>query len=271
MSTRKEHLRSLRRPDSFQVKMYNLLNQLVTYRKTFLLTSIAVLGLIIVGAGWKWYQDHARTLLQDQLGTVDLVFAAESEKVEKARDEIQAKIDALTPKKDDKIKTESKPTAAQEALQKEMDAIKPDHTASIEQYLAFYNAHKDKPEGWTAALRVVRHYLDQDEKKLKEATPLLADIVQKATTEKFDQLYVRMLYVSVLEAQGETDKALEEVNKAIPIATEALLPEALLVKSRLLHTQNKKEEAFQALDLLLDKHGTAPEAQKARALKVLWK
>ena len=159
-------------------------------------------------------------------------------------------------------------TAEQEKLQKQMDAMKPDHMVSTQKFLAFHQSHKTEAVGRSAALHVGKQYLEDH--KLAEASTLLEEVVQHASTETFDQLYVRMLYVSVLEEQGQWDKALEQVNLAIPLASESFLPEALLVKSRLLFAASKKKEALEALDTLISKHENAPEAQKARALKSIW-
>ena len=270
MSTHKAQLKELKGPDTFQIKVYKLADQLLLYRKPILLTLLPLVGIGIAVGCWQWYRGHQHLQLQSALALIDLEYRDEAEKTEKEREKLNEKLTALAPKQE-KADTAKEPilTAEQEKLQAQMDALKPDHSASTKKFLDFYQMHKSEAAGRSAALHVAKVYLEDH--KVQEAAPLLAEVLQHAAKDKFDQLYVRMLYASVLEEQGQFEQALQEVDKAIPLASESFLPETLLMKSRLLYAASRKKEAMDTLDILLSKHESASEAQKARALKVLWK
>ncbi len=270
MSTHKDELKKLKGPDSFQLNVFKFADQIQIYRKPILLALLPVVGIGLAIAGWQWYRGHQQIQLQADLAKIELEHREENDKIEKEREKLHEKMVALTPKTQ-KADPEKEPplTPEQEKIQKEMDAMKADHAVSEKKFMDFYKSHSKEAEGLTAALHVVKMHLEDH--KAQEAAPLLAEILQHAGKETFDQLYVRMLYAAVLEELEQWDKAVEEVDKAIPFASETFLPEALLVKSRLLFAASKKKEALDSLDVLIAKHETAPEAQKARALKALWK
>lgn len=270
MSTHKDQLKNLKGPDTFQIKIYKLADRALLYRKPIFLTLIPIIGIGAAIGGWQWYRGQQRLQLQADLATIELGYREEADKTDKEREKLHEKLMAMAPKKEKADPAKEPPlTPDQEKLQKQIEALKPDHTESTKKFLAFYQGHKTEAAGRAAALHLVKLYLE--DRDVKSATPLLAEILQPASSETFDQLYVRMLYVSVLEEQGQFDTALAEVDKAIPLASDSFVPEVLLVKSRLLYATSKKKEALEALDALISKHETAPEAQKARALKALWK
>lgn len=281
--TKKEHLKSLKQPDQFQVKAMKLVDWLLSNTKV--ITGIAVVcAVVVVGAYVVNYaSERSRNTRLDELGKVQIVFEGEQKKAQDQREALQKQIDALesaaapkatdVPAADAGVKAapkekDPKVTAQTDALKKQVEGVKADHTESTAKFQEFYKKFDSSAEGWMAALTASRLLVDNG--KAPEAVPLLTSVLDKSKSNTFYQVQTRLALISVLEDQSEFDKALAEVDSLDKLADKEMKPRILLAKGRIQLLKNQKDAAKATFDSLIEQHGASPEAQKARSIQALF-
>lgn len=74
------------------------------------------------------------------------------------------------------------------------------------------------------------------------------------------------MLIGILEDTGEFDAALKECDILLGLATDDAKPAVLLTKGRLQYFKKSFPEARTALNEIIEKHASSPEATKARSL-----
>jgi predicted negative regulator of RcsB-dependent stress response len=271
-SKHKEHIKSLKGPDQFQVKVMSWLDWGL---KNVKLLGFVVAPLIVIAAGWfgyQYFQNKQRDARLEELGKAQIVYEGEQRKANDARQEIMKKVQELdakaAPDKDGKTPpADPKVQAEKDALTKQAEAIKADHTASTTEFLAFYKKYDGTPEGWMAGMTAARLLLEKE--KLQEARPILENVLSKSKDSPFYQTQARLALIGVLEEQGEYDAALTELDQLDKVIDKDLKPKVLLARGRLQLLKNSKDDAKATFNTLIETHGTSPEAQKARSIQAL--
>ncbi len=271
-SNYKEHVKSLKGPDQFQVRVMTWLDWAA---KNVKLLGFVVVPLALIAGGWFGYQylqNQRRDARLEELGKAQVVYEGEQRKAGDARLVITKKIEALDakakPDKDGKAPAvDPKDQAEKDALTKQAEAIKADHAESTTQFLAFYKKYETTPEGWMAGMTAARLLLEKE--KLAEARPILENVMVKSTESQFYQTQARLALIGVLEEQGEYDSALTQLDGLDKVIDKDLKPKVLLARGRLQLLKNAKADAKATFTTLIETHGTSPEAQKARSIQAL--
>lgn len=275
-SAKKEQLKSLKQPDQFQVKAMAFMDFLL--KNTKVLGGVVAIVAVVMGGVYavRGFKNKARDSRLVELGKVQLVYEGEQKKVQTEREAIQKQIEAaeagqkkiVTPADlGDPVK-DPKVTATVEALTKKAEAIKGDHTESSRQFQEFYKKYDSTPEGWMAGMQAARLIIDQE--KPAEAASLLESVLEKSKDNQFYQVQARLALISVLEDQGNYDKALSEVDALDKVVDKEMKPRVLLAKGRIQLLKNQKPEAKATFNSLIEQHGASPEAQKARSIESLF-
>jgi predicted negative regulator of RcsB-dependent stress response len=276
-SASKEHLKSLKQPDQFQVKAMALMDFLL--KNTKVMAGIVAVAALVVGGVYaaRVFSNKARDGRLEELGKVQVVYEAEQKKAQTAREAIQKQIEAVeakakpaaavkpgepaAPPSDPKVQAEI------DDLTKKAEAVKADHTESAQKFAEFFKKNDSNAEGWMAGLQAAR--LDVDLGKPAEAQPLLEQVLDKSKGNQFYQVQARLALISVLEDAGNYDKALAEVDTLDKLVDKEMKPRVLLAKGRIQMLKNQKTEAKATFNSLIEQHGTSPEAQKARSIEAL--
>jgi predicted negative regulator of RcsB-dependent stress response len=272
MTGQKQIEQSLKKPDSFQGQILNGINLLVEQRKRIFmfLTPLLVVGLVVYGA-WLWMNHQAEARRSD-LAKILAMQSDEIQDVGKRREDIQKQIDGIR----DSVKPDAKGkrpdlSPAQLAditnLEKKMTDLKPDHMKSTEAFKKFYDSNKEKPEGWMAGLSWAAKQLQDG--KATEARPIVEAISKISGSNKFYQLTSRFMLIGILEDAGDYDAAIKECDALVSLVTDEAKPSVLLTKGRLHYFKKSNAEAKTVLNELIDKHGSSPEASKARGIIAL--
>lgn len=263
MSKDKEFSKSLKAPDSFQQTMAGLVNWVAANQALFF-GSIGVLLLVFAGVfGWQFFRDKKITARQEALAEIDYQYAKEEEEVAKKRADLTKEMtDAKKP-----ASGSDKNTAKQDQLQRTIDGLKADHTASMEKYKAYYESNKDVNEGWLAGMRYAGYLLSQ--KKFADARPIYEHILEKSKNSDFHQMHVGFVYANQLVEEKDFEKALQQTDMLLAKATDDIKPQVYLLRARILLAKGDKESATKALDALIKDHASSTEAQKAKSMKAV--
>jgi RNA-binding protein YhbY len=296
-STEKQHQRELRQPDPLQVRLARFLNILLSNSKVIFAMGLGIA--VIVGSYYVYerIQTNIRMGRVEKLGKIHVIFANEEKKAADQRQEIQKKIEDLAPKTPAANQSPEGPLGEaplgklppeKESLKKEltekMEAVKADHSESQKQLEAFYKEYSDKPEGWAAAMLVVKIIIDQE--KLSDAKTLYEELASKTQSEPFYQIQTRLGLIGLYEEQSEFDKGLSEVELLMGLMgggqetsttkqalyagyAQEMMPKLLLKKAQLQIFKGAKAEAAQTLAVITEKHESSPQAQEARNLKIM--
>lgn len=265
--------KALKRPDQFQRWGVHILSNLRQYSRQMVLILIPILALAVAGFGWQFYTASKEEKRRAALAKIATKYSEESELVAKQQEEFQKQITALRSPADPKGDGKGKKTPTAEdllkiaALEKQRDGIKADHKVSLEQFKVFYQDNKNNAEGWLAGLNAAKGFLDEG--KLQEAQPLLGEIVKASVAQKFYQTHGRLLLAAVLEDLKQYDGALQELETLTGLVGDDVLPQVLLAKGRVYLEKDAKNEAKGAFNQIIEKHGSSPEAQKARSILAL--
>ncbi len=292
-SKEKLHEQELKRPDPLQVKLARILDSILSNGK--IIAGIAVAGCLVVG-GYYVYEQITTNIREgrvEELSKIQIVYAGEEKQAADKRQEIQKKIDALTPPPKSPEGQATPPAteplkpeveAQKKELTKQMEAIKADHGISQGQFQGFAKKYETQPEGWAAAMILGKLLVDGE--KYSEAKNVYETLLTQTKQEPFYQIQTVFGLVGVYEELGEFDKGLAEVDKLINLmagskdtstTTQALfsgyksdlMPKLLLSKAQLLVFKGNKDEARKTLAELIEQHGTAAAAQKARTMRSL--
>lgn len=272
MTGHKQVEKSLKRPDSFQDHVLKGIQFLTANKNRLMMFASPVIAVAIVGYGISSWMNHKTELRRAELAKILSIQTEEQNNVGKRREEIQKEVDAIraTQKVDSKGKKadlSAEQLLKVTELEKKMTDLKPDTTKSTEAFKKFYDANKDKAEGWMAGLAWAGRQL-QDNKNA-EARPIVEAIAKASTSNKFYQLSARFMLIGILEEVGEYDAAIKECDTLAAIATDDAKPAVLLAKGRLQYFKKSLPEARTVLNELIEKHGSSPEATKARGIMAM--
>ena len=277
MSTKKEK-RALKRPDLFQVIMKRQLEK-IKQNPGVALGIVGVIALVFGGyfVG-NYYQKLQLEKRVSALYAADKIYKEELEKVQKdvmsgytAMNELSQKIVSL-----EENKNASKEEKAElEKLKKELESktksisqLKPNHSASSKEYLSFYEAHSESPEGHRAALNVISYYLKS--KNYKAAKEMVEKVLTSMSPSALLYKSTSMLHIKILSELSEVDVALSEINKLLKRLSEEEQPDVLLLQGVLLLQKGSKEEAGKTFDALITHfHATQVLKSRAKAYKAL--
>jgi len=265
-SERKEHIKSLKGPDQFQVQVMSLMDHMVKYRKA-LIALVVPLVLIGIGAyGFKSFKSKQQNARLEELGKVQVTFDAEQRTADDGRTVFQKQLEAVEAKLE-KNKDDSAAKTEKENLEKQMAAIEADHAKSMAEYQEFAKKYPATPEGWMAGMTVAKMLLDKE--KVAEARTTLEDVLKQSGESPFYQTQARLTLASVLEEQGDFDGALAQVDALDKDADPEMKPRLLLTRGRIQMLKNAGEDAKKTFATLIENHGASPEAQKARSMQAL--
>lgn len=217
-----------------------------------------------------------RTYLQSQkdkriaaIAEINRSYDEEQEKAGTQRAELQKKIKKIREldEKSEKKKKEGDKSAALAKLETQLREIKADHRGSFAQYRDFFQQQQRSPEGWVAAMAAIGIAIGN--KQHAAARELLTELLQHSHKSTFYQVQARLLYVKLLEEEGNLEKALAEIEHAYRLAPAEFKPEALLIKIRLLLAQQQTDSAREVCEELIKTFADSRAASKARAIKVL--
>lgn len=278
-SRTKEQTRALKGPDQFQVQVMSGLDWVVKHAKQ--LVPVALLLALAAGGvlAYQKYQSSQRGSRLEELGKVQIVYEGEERMANDQREVLQKQIEAIDAKV---VLPAAKPgepeapppamdpaqTAQKAVLEKQVAAIKADHTESSRQFQEYFKKYEKTPEGWVAGMTAAKIMLDGQ--KTAEATPLVEAVVANSKDVPFYQTQARLTLAGLHEEAGAYDKALVELDALDKIVSEELKPKVLLARGRIQLLKDQKAEAKTTFDGLIEKHGASPEAQKARSIQALF-
>lgn len=276
----KEQLKALKGPDAFQTRILLALEWLTKNTRLLLVLLAPVVVVALASVGWRYLNKVRKESRLVELGKVQVVFDDELRKANDARQVISKEIDVVDKKISDAAaktttkEAESAPPvtdpalqAEKDALEKKLEAIKPDHSQSVGKFKEYFNSHTDTAEGWMAALTAAGIYTSQE--KFSEARPLLEAVVTQSKDNSFYQAQARLSLVGILEEASEYDQALAQIEALDKQASKELKPRLLLAKGRILLLKKDTEQAKAIFNNLIDVYGASAEAQKARSIQAL--
>ena len=278
-SARKEHVKSLKAPDPFQVKLLAGLEW--TTRNLRLITIVAApVGLVVAGFFlFQFVQGKRKDSRLQELAAAQIAYDTEARKVADQRREWAKRVEAIDQELGKPVaagKDQPAPTAAPDPklaaekaeLEKKAEAIRPDHGASAQLFTAYFKKYEAYPEGWSAGTQAATIAIEAQQ--FEVAKGLLGEVLAQSTASSFHQTQARVALVGVLEELGDFDGELGELStleKALAQTKGAdLLPKLQLARGRAQILKGAKAEAKTTLTTLLDTYGTSQEAQTARAL-----
>lgn len=289
----KAFVKEIKGPDEYQRVASRVLNW-VNKNTMVIWATIVPIVLVVVGVLiWQWYAQQQQTKLVNALGEVNISYIEETKKAQTARAKFsdkmteidtqiaaietpkpKGKVDPKKPAKKHKVTTSEKKKIkvlkAERTVQEEkMNLIKADHSASLTEFLAFFDMHSETPQGWVANMQAVSIYLEQ--KKNNEAKELLAKLMEKSKSSVFYQTYARIIYVNLLKDGGEFDLALSETAKLEKSANDQIKALVLLGKAQILTLKGDKDEAIKVLDIIQQDHANTPEADQAKNFRLIVK
>lgn len=269
MTGHKQVEHSLKKPDSFQDQILKGI-QILSNNKTRLMMFLApVLVLGLAGYGYSAWMAQKAESRRAELAKILAIQTDEQSDVGKRREEIQKEIDTIRADKKPDAKGKKAELSAEQLakvteLEKKMNNLKPDNTKSLEAFKKFYDSNKDKPEGWMAGLAWAAGQLQND--KSSEARPVVEAVAKASSSNKFYQLTSRFMLIGILEDAAEYDAGIKECETLASLATDESKPAVLLAKGRLQYFKKSIPEAKTVLNELIEKHGSTPEATKARGM-----
>ena len=272
MTGQKQIERSLKRRDSFQDQILKGIQLLANNKRRVMMLISPVIAVAVVGYSVFGWMNHQASQRRAELAKILTLQTEEQNGVAKQKEELQKKIEELRaaskPAKDSK--DAKKPALSAESLakitllEKQIADLKPDTSKSSEGFKKFYDSHKDSPEGWMAGLTWASRQLQDN--KGSEARKPIEEIAKASTSNAFYQLNSRFMLIGLLEDSGEFDAAIKECDVLMKLATDDAKPSVLLAKGRLQYFKKSYADARLALNEIVDKHASSPEATKARSL-----
>ena len=226
---------------------------------------VVVVIAVIIGQTYMKSQKNKRLAT---LATINRVYDDEQQAAAERRSKLQEKIKKINELESKKEKNDKQDKSAEmKELETQLKAIQADHSRSSEQYRQFFATHQTSPEGWAAAMSAVGVALTN--KKYDTAQELLTTILKHSTKNDFYQVQARLLYIKLLEEQGNIEQALTETEQIYRLAPKDFKPETLLIKARLLLAQKQNSAARAVCEEIIKDFADSRAAVKARAIKVL--
>jgi predicted negative regulator of RcsB-dependent stress response len=269
MTGHKQVEQSLKRPDSFQDHVLKGIQFLTSNKKRLLMFTSPIIAVGMIGYGISSWMNHQTVARRAELAKILAIQTEEQNDVSKRREQIQKDIDAIRNNKNPDPKTKKPELSADQLakvtdLEKKMTELKPDNSKSTDAYKKFYDSNKDKAEGWMAGLAWAARQLQDN--KISEARPVVEAIAKSSASNNFYQLSARFMLIGILEEVEEYDAGIKECDTLATIATDDSKPAVLLAKGRLQYFKKSLPEAKTVLNELIEKHGSSPEATKARGI-----
>jgi predicted negative regulator of RcsB-dependent stress response len=269
MTGQKQVEHSLKKPDSFQDHVMKGIQSLVNNKTRLFMFLAPVIVVALAFYAVQSWTNHKTEARRAELAKILAIQTDEQSDVGKRREEIQKEIDAIradrkTDAKGKKAELSADQLAKVTELEKKISSLKPDNSKSLEAFKKFYDSNKDKPEGWMAGLAWAAGQLQND--KTADARPIVESISKASGSNKFYQLTSRFMLIGILEDAAEYDAGIKECDTLSTIATDESKPAVLLAKGRLQYFKKAMPEARTVLNELIEKHGSTPEATKARGM-----
>ena len=268
MTGHKQLEKTLKRPDDFQGYILSGIQFITANRRTVLLMLSPVIAVAVIGYAVFAWMNHKSAARRADLAGVLAIQAEEQTNLNKTREDLQKQIEelrAVKPGADGKKTELSAETLTNITnLEKQSADLKPDATKSTAAFKKFYDEHPDSVEGWMAGLTWASSQLRDN--KVADARPVIEAIVKGSTSNKFYQMNARFMLIGILEDAGDFDAAIKECDVLVGLATDDAKPAILLTKGRLQYFKKAFPEARASLNEIVDKHGSTPEATRARSL-----
>ena len=272
-SVQKEHYKTLKGPDQFQVKVMSGVDWMVRNVRLITFVLVPVAAVVLALMGYKLWQGHRQDSRVAELGKVQIIYNSESKKAADLQKPLLKKIQDIESKAPTKAPGQegSGLTPQQEeevsALRKQAEAIKADHAASSKSYVAFYQKYDQYPEGWLAGMMAA--HIMVDDNQLANAATLLDGIAAKAKANVTYQTLITLELAGLAEQQGDFDRELTLLAGLEKTADNELRPKLALMKGRALFLKGDRANAKTTLAALVDSYSSSAEAQKARSLLTL--
>ena len=254
----------LSKVDAFQRIFLQLAHWIKRNTREIIIVVAPLLLVVIVFVVGQIYLQSQKNKRLATLATINRVYDDEQQQANDKRSEFQDKIKAISKLEDSKA--QDKPAPVKE-LEKQLKAVRADHSRSLEQYREFFTTHQTSPEGWAAAMAAVGIALA--DKEHDTARALLTTLLKHSTKNDFYQVQARLLYIKLLEEQGSIEQALTETEQIYRLAPQEFKAESLLIKARLLLAQKQDSEARAVCEEIIKDFADSRAASKARAIKVL--
>ena len=259
--------------DAFQAHALEILEKLVSKPKAVFISLGVTVGVLVVIFGTRYWVATSRETRKVELTKIDQVFDEETKVFGKAREQREKKRDALraaipSPVKGVSPGTSDVPeTPEMKSLDAEIQAMKPDHKKSSEQYKAYFDRNPKSAEGIVAGLKYASFQAEQGQ--LEEAQKVLESLVEQVQNYSILQVETYLSLISVLEDRDQLDKALEYNSKFLKFAQDEMKPRVLLKQGQLYFLKKDYSQAVTVLNQLLSEHENSTEADRARSLLAL--
>lgn len=256
---------NLNAPDAFQVQAYSVMDKIARNPKPLWITGAVIIAIIVGGYAWKYFTDARKEKLQTAVSAVDTQYESEMKTYTESREALEKQRDALVAKQP--TPAEGQPpleTPEIAAINKKITELKPDHAQSASGYLEFYKAHPNSAEGLVAGLKHASYVAEKGD--LDAAKGQLDKIVSNSKKFKIVHTQALLLLISIEIDKGEFDAAIKHSDELIKSVGTELMPRALLTKGQALFLKKDYPNAKATLEKLVNEHGAAAEAERARGL-----
>lgn len=252
-------------PDAFQTQMYRGFDWALK-NKNVIFAAIIPLFIVVVGF-WGWQQIGKMNAedRRNELATIDDIYAAEIEKVEKSNNILNEMIADLS--KDEKLLEKNEESI--KALEEQVKLSEPNHDASFVSYKDFFKKNSATVEGYRAAVSAANIAIKN--KKFEEANELLGAVFSGSPSGAFFNVQVRLVYSNLLEEVGKKEEALAQLDEVYEAAMDSVKPQVLFAKGRILTQLGQHENADTVFTELSQKYASSQEAKKVAAVKFLKK
>lgn len=256
----------LSRVDAFQ-RAFLQLSRWIRHNARQIIIVVAPLAVVVIAViiGQVYLKGQKNKRLA-ALAIINRIYADEQQAVTERRGALQKKIKELESDKEQEQESGAKLDDKSE-LEAQLKSIQADHSRSSERYREFFAAHQTSPEGWAAAMSAIGIAITS--KQYDTAQELLTTLLQHSTKNDFYQVQARLLYIKLLEEQGNLAQALTETEQIYRLAPQDFKPETLLIKARLLLAQQQSSAARAICEEIIKDFADSQAAVKARAIKVL--
>ncbi|MBF0442527.1 MAG: tetratricopeptide repeat protein [Oligoflexales bacterium] len=269
MSGNKIERKDLKRPDAFQVKVFQGFEYIAKNKKFLSGLASSIIVLVIISFGIKYLLDFRDNKRKVALSEIHSVYDKEKEGADKEKEVIQKEIDQLSkpaPSDTGNDKTDKIPDSSSKIseLKNKLTAIVPNHEVTMKKYYDFFKENPKSPEGWAAAVRYASNLVEQ--KKNEEAVSVLESVLSNSKSHILYNIEATILLVNILEDMGKYDDAIAKIDSLTKISPKELKPRILLTKGRIQLEKKDSQGAKATFDILFKEHATTREADQARGL-----
>ncbi|MFW7379389.1 MAG: tetratricopeptide repeat protein [Oligoflexus sp.] len=267
MTNKKEDL-NLKGPDMLQLKSAAVADYLRRHSKAVGAGLAVIVVAVLAGIGIKAILENQKEELRQDLTQIEKTYEDELKAFSDKQENLQNELDKLKLEQqkaadDDKAALDKKVAA----LEAQTAEAKPDHSGSKEEFLKFYNNHKNDPSGWVAGVRYAGISLENRE--LEKARDILAEVAEKSNQYPIIHTQSRLMLIATLEDLGQFDEALKHAEQLLSASREELKPKVLLTKGRLLVFKEDYEQAQKTLTEIVEQHAGSQEAESAKSMMAL--